>query len=147
VLWDCTACRIWISQNDPIKQLNPNLFLWTSSSHQHRLVSCCRLLGKWRMGGCRLAAGLLHPGYRAHLWAAVLASSTPPPCIQLRTVFMPPSGSSFRLLPLRWMLSWIPNMSKASVSRGVSVSVHLFSWGSFARLQEDATWSPEVQVN
>lgn len=51
---------------------------------------------------------------RAHLWAAVLASSTPPPCIQLRTLFMPPSGSSFRLLPLLWMLSWIPNINKTS---------------------------------
>lgn len=48
----------------------------------------------------------------AHLWAAVFASSTPPPCIQLRTAFMPPSGSSFRLLPLRWMLSGIPNIKE-----------------------------------
>lgn len=52
------------------------------------------------------------PPARAHLWAAVLASSTPPPCIQLRTAFMPPSGSSFKLLPLLWMLSWIPNIKK-----------------------------------
>lgn len=64
--------------------------------------------------------GLLGFSPGAHLWAAVLASSTPPPCIHPRTAFMPPSGSSFRLLPLRWMLSWIPNMNKTS---GTKVSV------------------------
>lgn len=57
------------------------------------------------------------PPERAHLWAAVLASSTPPPCIQLRTAFMPPSGSSFKLLPLLWMLSWIPNIKKKQPRR------------------------------
>lgn len=48
---------------------------------------------------------------RAHLWAAVLASSTPAPCIHVRTAFIPATmGSSFILLPLLWMLSWMPNI-------------------------------------
>lgn len=49
----------------------------------------------------------------AYLCAAVLASRTPAPCIHVRTAFIPaPRGSSFMLLPLRWMLSWIPNMNQ-----------------------------------
>lgn len=89
----------------------------------------------------RLIYARFHPSC-AHLCAAVFASSTPPPCIQLRTVFMPPSGSSFRLLPLRWMLSWIPNIKKRRCRcRRVplflcaslpSSTVHLFSLRSFA---------------
>lgn len=48
---------------------------------------------------------------QAHLWAAVLASSTPAPCIHVRTAFIPATmGSSFILLPLLWMLSWMPNI-------------------------------------
>lgn len=48
---------------------------------------------------------------RSYLCAAVEASSRPAPCIHERTAFMPPIGSSFMLLPLLWMLSWIPNMN------------------------------------
>lgn len=54
----------------------------------------------------------------AYLWAAVFASNTPAPCIHVRTAFIPaPMGSSFILLPLLWMLSWIPNMKTDSCHR------------------------------
>lgn len=76
-----------------------------------------------KRGGCCRAR--LHSGC-AHLWAAVFASSTPPPCIQLRTAFMPPSGSSFRLLPLLWMLSWIPNIKKRK--KAPLIWVHVMSF-------------------
>lgn len=87
----------------------------------------------------------------AHLWAAVLASSTPPPCIQLRT-FMPPSGSSFRLLPLLWMLSWIPNINKPpkldvcpSVSRPLSSRRCTCSPANFKQSKADALYAARFE--
>lgn len=60
---------------------------------------------------------------RAHLWAAVLASSTPAPCIHVRTAFIPATmGSSFILLPLLWMLSWIPNIKAHLYAAAISLS-------------------------
>lgn len=53
----------------------------------------------------------------SYLCAAVFASSTPAPCIHVRTAFMPaPMGSSFKVLPLLWMLSWIPNMKMGTLT-------------------------------
>lgn len=64
---------------------------------------------------------------RAHLWAAVLASSTPAPCIHVRTAFMPATmGSSFILLPLLWMLSWMPNIKTHLCALSVFFSLSLF---------------------
>lgn len=62
-------------------------------------------------GGAGAAPGV------SYLCAAVFASSTPAPCIHVRTAFMPaPMGSSFKILPLLWMLSWIPNMKPGSLT-------------------------------
>lgn len=64
---------------------------------------------------------------RAHLWAAVLASSTPAPCIHVRTAFIPATmGSSFILLPLLWMLSWMPNIKTHLHTVAISLSLSLF---------------------
>lgn len=61
---------------------------------------------------------------RAHLWAAVLASSTPAPCIHVRTAFIPATmGSSFILLPLLWMLSWMPNIKTHLHTVAISLSL------------------------
>lgn len=63
---------------------------------------------------------------RAHLWAAVLASSTPAPCIHVRTAFIPATmGSSFILLPLLWMLSWMPNIKTHLHAVAISLSLSL----------------------
>ncbi len=65
---------------------------------------------------------------RAHLWAAVLASSTPAPCIHVRTAFIPATmGSSFILLPLLWMLSWMPNIKTHLHTVAISLSLSLLS--------------------
>lgn len=48
--------------------------------------------------------------WHAYLWAAVFASTTPAVCIQERTEFSPPSGSSFIVVPPRGIVSWIPNI-------------------------------------
>lgn len=45
-----------------------------------------------------------------YLWAAVFASTTPAVCIQERTEFSPPSGSSFIVVPPRGIVSCIPNI-------------------------------------
>lgn len=42
---------------------------------------------------------------KAYLWAAVFASTTPAVCIQERTEFSPPSGSSFIVVPPRGIVS------------------------------------------
>lgn len=71
---------------------------------------------------------------RAHLWAAVLASSTPAPCIHVRTAFIPATmGSSFILLPLLWMLSWMPNIKTHLHTVVISLS-HSLSLSSLSIL-------------
>lgn len=90
----------------------------TQSASEHQVLDIPKFLPGQQLSSAAIPprggelGGELLKGGQPHLWAAVLASSTPPPCIQLRT-FIPPSGSSFRLLPLLWMLSWIPNMNKS----------------------------------
>lgn len=65
---------------------------------------------------------------QAHLWAAVLESSTPAPCIHVRTAFIPATmGSSFILLPLLWMLSWMPNIKTHLHTVAISLSLSLLS--------------------
>ena len=50
-------------------------------------------------------------GENFYLWAAVLASKIPAPCIQERTGVMPVgSGSSFMVRPPRGRLSWMENI-------------------------------------
>lgn len=137
---------------DFMRSVGPFSFPFASPQHRHILVSRTREVPHTIPGDVRhvswcvrtrwrLLYARLHPSC-AHLCAAVFASSTPPPCIQLRTEFMPPSGSSFRLLPLRWMLSWIPNIKerrcgcrRVALFLGASLpspTVHLFSLRSFA---------------
>lgn len=70
-----------------------------------------RSVGVIALGGEDAAPGV------SYLCAAVFASSTPAPCIHVRTAFMPaPMGSSFKVLPLLWMLSWIPNMKTGTLT-------------------------------
>lgn len=88
---------------------------------------------------------------RAHLWAAVLASSTPAPCIHVRTAFIPATmGSSFILLPLLWMLSWIPNIKAhlyaAAISLSHTLSLLSHSLSSSPRLPPFSPWLPSSCV-
>lgn len=80
---------------------------------------------------------------QAHLWAAVLASSTPAPCIHVRTAFIPATmGSSFILLPLLWMLSWIPNIKAHLYAAAISLLSHSLS----PRLPPFSLWLPSSCV-
>lgn len=57
-----------------------------------------------------------------------MASSTPAPCIHVRTAFIPATmGSSFILLPLLWMLSWMPNIKTHLRTVAISLSLSLLS--------------------
>lgn len=107
--------------------------------HQHIPASCTTAIGGSRQKSSHYFRVSINEAClrssTAHLWAAVLASSTAPPCIQLRTAFMPPSGSSFRVLPLLWMLSWIPNIKTKS-----PVWVDIWSFGLSS--PETGTCSP-----
>lgn len=93
---------------------------------QQLLLLTPRIITRYPPGLHTISAAPRPP--RAHLWAAVLASSTPAPCIHVRTAFIPATmGSSFILLPLLWMLSWMPNIKTHLHTVAISLSLSLLS--------------------
>lgn len=55
-----------------------------------------------------------------------MASRTPAPCIHVRTAFIPATmGSSFILLPLLWIVSWMPNIKTHLHTVAISLSLSL----------------------
>lgn len=126
------------------KRLNPEkeILVAFSKPNPSSMINP-RSVGVIALGGEDAAPGV------SYLCAAVFASSTPAPCIHVRTAFMPaPMGSSFKVLPLLWMLSWIPNMKTGTLTLPSRLCAIPFSGAHLpcVKEREGEIWQLSAQV-